>query len=229
VSYQSIYNSVWHHPGLAWAGALLAAILFARKQRFLVGWFVLFLVATIADAFFTGPLSTVAAPHAWIAGVVFVILGDLRFFVFTERFIRGRFDARAAVVSLGLAFIVPVTTEVLRRVIPQIGATPRLTFLTYEVLFLVLAVILRFTVLPQRLLGLPAPIRHWVLRVATFEVAQYAAWVGCDVLLQVGLEPVLLLRLVPNAMYYVAFLPYVVLTAPVLGWDDPTTRASRPG
>lgn len=229
MSYQAIYDSAWHHPGLAWAGALLAAILFARRQRFLLGWFAVFLVAVLADGFFTGSLSTVPPQHAWIAGVVFVILGDLRFFVLTERFVRGRLDARAAIVSLGLALIVPVTTEILRRVVPAIAGAPRLTFLTYEVLFLVLALVLRFSVLPARLLGLPGPIRNWVTRIATFEVVQYAAWIACDLLLLIGLEPALLLRFIPNALYYVAFLPYVVLTAPTLAWGEPAQLASRQG
>lgn len=226
--YQAIYDSAWHHPGLAWAGALVAAILFARKQRFLVGWFVLFLVAGIADAFFTGPFSTVPAKHAWVAGVVFVILGDLRFFLLAERFIRGRLDVRGAITAVGLAFVVPVATEVIRRAVPQIGATPRLTFLTYEVLFLALAVVLRFSVLPARLLGLPGPLRHWILRIATFEVVQYALWVGCDVSLLAGVEPILLLRMVPNALYYAVFLPYAVLTAPAQAWDASAGRLSRP-
>jgi hypothetical protein len=229
VPYQSIYDSAWHHPGLAWVGALVAAILFARKQRFLAGWFAIFLVVAIADAFFTGPFSTVPPRHAWIAGVVFVILGDLRFFALTERFVRGRFDLRAAGVSLGVALIVPVTTEVLRRVVPAIGATPRLTFLTYEVLFLALALVLRFSVLPARLLGLPGPIRHWALRLATFEVVQYFAWVACDVLIVAGIAPALLLRIVPNALYYAAFLPFAVLTAPPVAWGEPAGRLSRPG
>lgn len=227
MSYQAIYDSAWHHPGLAWGGALVAAILFARKQRFLVGWFALFLVAIVADAFFTGPLSTVPPKHAWVAGVVFVILGDLRFFVLAEKFIRGRLGGRGIAVAGGLAFIVPVTTEILRRVVPSIGATPRLTFLTYEVLFLVLALVLRFSVLPARLLGLPQPLRHWILRVTTFEVVQYAAWIGCDVLLLAGLEPVILLRIVPNALYYAAFLPFVALTAPPMAWDETAGRQSR--
>ncbi len=228
MSYQAIYDSAWHHPGLAWVGAFCAAILFARKQRFLVGWFALFLVLGIADAFFTGRLSTMPAKHAWVAGVVFVILGDLRFFLLAERFVRGRLGLRGAIAAVGLAFIVPVITEIVRRAVPVIGQTPRLTFLTYEALFFVLALVLRFSVLPARLLGLPGPIRHWILRVATFEIVQYGLWIGCDVALLAGVQPILLLRMVPNALYYVAFLPYVVLTAPALSWDAPAGRLSRP-
>ena len=74
MSPQAIYDAAWHHPGIAWVAAVATAVAFARKQRFLVGWTALFLLAVVADAWATGAFSRVPAPHAWIAGVVFVIL-----------------------------------------------------------------------------------------------------------------------------------------------------------
>lgn len=230
MSPQAIYDAAWHHPGIAWAAAVVAAIAFARQQRFLVGWFALCLLATVADAWATGAFSRVPAPHAWIAGVVFVIVGDLRFFALAERFARGRFQRRAIATAVGLALIVPITTEVLRRVIPAIGATPRYTFLVYEVLFLALAIAMRFVVYPSRLLGVvSSPVRQWVLSIATFQIVQYGAWVFCDLLILAGVELALVLRIVPNTLYYAAFLPFVVLRAPPAAWADPPTRASIPG
>lgn len=227
---QAIYDAAWHHPGIAWIAAVFAALAFARTQRFLVGWLCVFLVATIADAYFTGALSPVPPRFAWIAGVVFVILGDLRFFLLAERYSRGRLDRRAAMIAVALSLIVPVTTEVVRRLVPFIGATPRLTFLLYEVLFLLLAIAARFVVYPSRLLGVvPGPVRQWVLAIATFEIAQYALWIAADLLILAGVEWALVFRIVPNALYYAVFLPFVVLRAPAAAWGELPPRASRPG
>lgn len=227
---QAIYDAPWHHPGIAWIAAALAALAFARKQRFLVGWFCVFLVATIADAYFTGALSPVPPRSAWITGVVFVILGDLRFFLLAERYSRGRLDRRAAMTAVGLSLIVPIITEVVRRLVPFIGATPRLTYLLYEVLFLVLAIAARFVVYPSRLLGVvPGPVRQWVLSVAAFEIGQYALWIVADLLILAGVEWALVFRIVPNALYYAVFLPFVVLRAPAAAWGELPGRASRPG
>jgi hypothetical protein len=230
VNPQAIYDAPWHHPGIAWIAAVFAALAFARKQRFLLGWFCVFLLVTVADAFFTGALSPVPAKHAWIAGVVFVILGDLRFFLLAERYSRGRLDRRAAITAVGLSLIVPVITEVVRRLVPLVGATPRLTYLLYEVLFLLLALAARFVVYPSRLLGVvPGPVRQWVLSIATFEIVQYGLWIVADLLLLAGVEWALVFRIVPNTLYYAVFLPFVVLRAPAGAWGELPSRASRPG
>lgn len=230
MSPQSIYDAALHHPGIAWLAGVITAIAFARKQRFLVGWFVLFLVAILADAWATGAFSRVPAEQAWIAGVVFVILGDLRFFVLAERYARGKLDGAAVGTALGFALLVPVATEILRRVVPVVGSTPRYTFLAYEVMFLVLALVLRFVVYPSRLLGMvQAPVRHWVLSIASFEILQYALWVACDLLILAGIEWALVLRIAPNTLYYALFLPFVVLRAPEAAWVPSAGRMSRPG
>lgn len=230
MSPQAIYDAAWHHPGIAWVAAVATAVAFARKQRFLVGWTTLFLLAIVADAWATGAFSRVPAPHAWIAGVVFVILGDLRYFALAERFARGRFQGRTIAIAIGLSLIVPVTTEVLRRAVPLIGSTPRYTFLVYEILFLLLAIGMRFVVYPSRLLGVvSSPVRQWVLSIATFQIVQYGAWVFCDLLILAGVELALVLRIIPNTLYYGAFLPFVVLRAPPAAWTDPPSRASIPG
>jgi hypothetical protein len=230
MSSQAIYDAAWHHPGIAWAAALLTAIVFARRQPFLIGWSAIFLLAVVADAWATGAFSRVPAEHAWIAGVVFVILGDLRYFALAERFAQGRMHRKAIATAVGLAFIVPVLTEIARRVVPVIGSTPRYTFLFYEVCFLILAIVMRFVVYPSRLLGVvSSPVRQWVLSIATFEIVQYGAWVACDVLLLAGVEFALLLRLVPNTLYYGVFLAFVILRAPTAAWGAPTSRASMPG
>lgn len=225
---QAIYDAALHHPGIAWIAAVATAIAFARRQRFLVGWLVIFLLVTIADAWSTGAFSRIPAEHAWIAGVVFVILGDLRFFVLAERYARGRLGGSGLGVAVGAAFLVPVATEILRRAWPSIALNPRHTFLAYELMFLGVALIARFVVYPPRLLGVVhGPVRNWVLSIASFEIVQYGLWILCDVLILAGLEWALVARIVPNALYYGAFLPFVVLRAPAAAWDAPAGRASR--
>lgn len=230
MSPQAIYDAAWHHPGIAWAAAALTAVAFARRQRFLVGWVTVFLLVVVADAWSTGAFSRVPPEHAWIAGVVFVILGDLRFFLLAERYAQGRLHRRAALTALGLSLAVPVATEVIRRLVPWVGGVPRHTFLVYEVLFTILAIVARFVVYPSRLLGVvSSPVRQWILSIATFQIVQYATWAACDVVILLGLEAGLVLRLAPNALYYAAFLPFVVLRAPPAAWADPPARASIPG
>jgi hypothetical protein len=228
MSPQAIYDAAWHHPGIAWLAGVVAALAFARRQRFLAGWFNLFLVAILADAWATGAFSRVPAERAWMAGVLFVILGDLRYFVLAERYARGRLDRRAAATAVGLAMIVPVATEILRRAVPAIGATPRYTFLAYESMFLLLAIVMRTVVYPPRLLGVVStPVKTWLLGVATFEVVQYALWIACDVAILLGFEGALLARMVPNTLYYAVFLPFVVLRAPPAAFGEPAKVAPK--
>ena len=93
-----------------------------------------------------------------------------------------------------------------------------------------LATVLRFVVYPGRLLGMvQAPVRHWVLSIASFEMLQYALWVACDLLILAGVEWALVLRIAPNTLYYALFLPFVVLRAPEAAWVPSAGRMSRPG
>lgn len=221
--FRAIYDSPWHNPALIWAAAVVFLALWMRKKPFLVGFFALFTVEILADALATGgwsPLSLLKSPLTTPIAIAFVILGDFRYFLLVERHAiqpaRRPADAtpmRAWASAIALSFIVPVASAIAQRELPK-GAGLHATFLVYEVMFLALALALRFAWLPRRLEPVPAPIRAWLLRVTTFEIAQYALWATADVIILAGIDAGFALRFVPNLMYYAAFLPFVARTAP---------------
>lgn len=218
--WKAIYESPIHHPVLAWlAGACFLAY-FMRRRPFLTAYVALFTVEILADALLTGAYSP-AAKTRWETpfGIAFVILGDFRYFLLVERFARAplaapqeRTRAAAWAAAIAFAFGVPVASTIARSVVTMPSA--RWTFLTYEAMFLALALALRLIVLPKRLTTAPERIRRWLLFVTSFEVAQYALWAFADVVILSNNEVGYLIRLLPNVLYYVAFVPMVALSAP---------------
>lgn len=221
--FQAIYESPWHNPAAFWAAGIAFLALWMRRKPFLVAYFALFGLETLADALASGgwaPSALLTSPLRTAFTVAFVILGDFRYFLLVERFAH-RPHARpsdptspgAWASAAGLALVVPVLAEVARRALPA-GLDGRWTYLAYELLFLAFALVLRFAVLPRRLAGAPATARTWLLRITAFEIGQYALWATADIVLLRGVEAGHLLRLVPNAMYYAGFLPFVAYRAP---------------
>ncbi len=230
-----IYDSPWHHPGLCWAATpLVLGLLWRARPR--AGatpaaatlWRLALLaqLLIVLDALATGSWSPIPEGTAasTAAGVVFVILGDLRYFVLLERYsLPGGAGGAARVLgrALGLSLLIPVLFELLTVVLPTVFAEPRRKFLGYEVLFLGLLLGLRFGLLPRRLAaGAPGAgpgdggVRRWLLQLTTFEMVQYGLWVLADVIILAGARGGLLLRLLPNVLYYLAFIPFAYLTAP---------------
>ena len=220
--FQAIYSSPWHTPAAFWAAGIAFLAWWSRRQAFLVGFFALFTVEILADALASGawsPLAGTTSPWATPISIAFVILGDFRYFLLVERFAR-RPDAspreptsRATwAAAIGLGLVVPVASAVVNQAAHVADA--RRTYLVYEAMFLVLALVLRFVVLPRRLVGVKAGIPRWLLRLTLFQVVQYGLWALSDVVILRGFDAGFLLRLVPNAMYYALFLPFVAVTAP---------------
>jgi hypothetical protein len=220
--FQRIYDSPLHNPASFWLAAIVFLVWWARARAFLTGFVAVFVVEIMADALASGGWAPEALRGSALAtplSIAFVILGDFRYFLLVERFARrpgARPDdatSRAAWAgAAALSLLVPVASAVAGRVVP--GTSLRWTFLTYEVMFAVLAVALRAFVLPRRLAACPAPVRGWLLRVTTFEIVQYALWALADLIILAGADAGFALRLVPNAMYYALFLPFVVATVP---------------
>jgi hypothetical protein len=230
--FKAIYDSPWHTPAFFWLAAVLFLLVLARHLPWLAAFLVLFTFEIAADALATGGWSPlVLLKSDWMTGVgiAFVILGDARYFLLVERAARSVPEQRAPdgeagvqpplslagwATAIACSFIVPLSSTAARFAFPVITVDPRRTFLTYELMFLVVALVMRFVVLPRRLAGVSAPVRRWVLGVASYEIVQYALWAFSDVLILSGVEPAYLLRLVPNALYYAFFLPFVWWTAP---------------
>jgi hypothetical protein len=206
------YGSALFDPVFFWIGGAVFVVALATRMPFLQGFLVLGAFEILADATLTGPWSPVPSVPALAASVpvLFVILGDARFFVLVTRARRGRLDGRALLGAAALAFVVPVASYIPQLAFPTAFASPRNVFLLYEAMFLAFATALRVW-LPSRL---PDASRRWILRVAELEIAQYTLWIVADLVIVSGADAGYLLRLVPNAIYYVFFLPFVAWTAP---------------
>ena len=231
--FKSFYDSALQHPGIAFIATAFFLIVFATKlpalraqrgARFLIGFVVLFGIEILADAFFTGAYSPVANTK-WMqpVAITFVILGDYRYFVAVERAIRARsidgVDGLGSPatwgIALAFAFIVPVLSVIPPKMFPEAFTNMNAIFLVYEAMFFVLALVLHVAVGPRRLASVDGDLARWVRLLTLFELVQYGLWATADILILSGVsEPGYLLRVVPNTLYYGAFLPFLYFSAP---------------
>jgi hypothetical protein len=228
--FQAAYESAAHHPGVAWIvtlGLVVAlAASWSKTSRFIRVYLTIFAIEIVSDAYFTGALAPKSVTEVeWknlTAAITFVIVGDYRFFVLVERFAPPAAppSSTAGPISAWLkaipwAFTVPLTWTFFYET--KLIAMPDLyaKFFVYEVMFVILAVVLRFGVLPRRLASTRPAAKAYVLRLMDFELAQYVLWALADVVIRRGeSEPGYLLRIVPNVMYYGGFLLFAWRTAP---------------
>lgn len=211
---KTIYDSAWHHPFVAYVVGVALLFALARRLPFLYAYLVVFLVTIVADATVTGgwspvPLGTLAYT---VFSVVFIVLGDLRYFVLAERATHPD-DPLSRVITwaVGLSLIMPALSGVLTRVVPAMQ-NDRVLYMVYEaVMGCIVLGLDRFRYAPS---DAPAEIRHWVHRVSVLFATLYFGWALSDVVILLGVDAGHLLRLVPNVLYYGAFLPFVFVTAP---------------
>jgi hypothetical protein len=217
--FKTLYESPIQHPLAAWTAAALTttALLVGRPRLWRLG---LVLVAiTVFDAFITGAFSPLAtgSPLSGVLAFVFVVAGDMRFFFLVERQQRPlsiRKDptrGQALITAFGLSLAVPALSFALRLVVPQLISSDRAFFLSYELAFIVVAVLMALSV---RKNVAPSPMRRWMLALCAFEAVQYGAWAAGDMLLLTGDHLGYLSRIVGNVLYYMAFVPFAVFTAP---------------
>jgi hypothetical protein len=90
---KAIYDSHWHNPILFLvAGVAFLAFAVARGLPFLRAYALLFTIEIMTDALLTGgwsPLGQGASAASALA-VIFVVLGDWRYFLLLERYARRR-------------------------------------------------------------------------------------------------------------------------------------------
>lgn len=176
---------------------------FAQRKRGLVrAYGTVFSIAIAADAWLNGPWTPVKLKPAWVIPVFFVILGDFRYFVVLE-------DAFAHALKLvraaALAFVVPVTMQIIRWRVPRIEQDERVTFLVYELLFMLFALAIRFFVVPR------AEDRTLARRATDFELVMYGSWIAADIgILATGIDAFYIVRIVANLLYYVALVPFMM-------------------
>lgn len=217
VDWRGIYDSGWHHPGLAFVLCAAAAVVVLRQvPAGPLRHALLFFTATTAlDAWLTGALTPLPAGGALAQNVsiAFVILGDLRLFVLLERF---RCDTRwlpAIARAVALSLVVPVAQAIALHAAPEAFTEQRRIYLVYELFFVALGAGLLLLRYPSRAARSPA-LAWYGTRLVAFFVVQYALWVVSDVLILSGVEGAFALRLVPNALYYGLFLVFAAWRAP---------------
>lgn len=225
--YQALYDSPWVATALLAAITMVGLVVWVRRRSFLVAYTVVFTIVSLGDALRSGtwsPLHLLASPWEDAIGLGFVLLGDFRYWLLLERF-AARPNAKphdatskkawlSAVVWLGL---VGLPTVALTKAFPKTFADSRVLYLTWEAIFLLVVAVYRFVWLPKRLARsetAAASVRKWLFDVTRFEVVMYALWATSDVLLLAGVEAALLLRIVPNILYYGVFVWFVAFRAP---------------
>lgn len=215
MSPQQLYDSPWNQPLAGWLLTAMTLVWLRQKPPGrLRAVLAIFALQLCVDNWLTGALNPLpqASPLNQPLAILFVILGDWRFFLLTEP----RQERHRWLKSLGFALMVPVLMAILPRLLPEHFPTSRHTFLAYELLFLGLALLWRFIVLPLR--HRARPTHKWTLQLANFEILQYALWAIADLLILGGYENGFLLRLVPNTLYYGLFLAFAAWKAPREVW-----------
>ena len=192
-------------PQLVWL--LLRGQTLWPGLRWLVG---LFALEMALDAWWTGGWSPVSAEHplSQPLAILFVILGDYRFFALGE--LQRAPGRQGWLVGLGWTMAVPLLHGLCIRLFPLLFADLRVVFLAYE---LAQAAVVGLW-WRQRSAGMPVQVKPWLAAVTTFEVAQYLLWASADVVILAGFEAGYGLRLLPNLMYYAGFLAFVVWRSP---------------
>lgn len=205
---QTLYDSAWHIPFSAWLPALAFLVVLARAPARAPrrGLFAALAVLIALDAWLNGALTPLASAPGSVrtaVGLAFVLVGDFRYFYVAERLAGGAHAFRRAAL---LTAVVPVLALPLR----LLDVPERVLWLAYEGAFVVFAVVLRSRLWPTWLGAREASpeAARAVRALTTFELAQYGLWASADVLLLAHVEAGWLVRLVPNLLYYAAFVPF---------------------
>lgn len=211
-TWKSIYDSGYHHPLVAYLVGLAFVLVLARRLPFLYGYLVVFTVEILADATATGAWSSVplGTPAYTFWSVLFIVLGDFRYFFLAERMIDlDEPITRALVVAACTSLVVPLVTGILQR---AMGLDTRELYMIYEAPMAVIVLALdRFRF--QKRIADPE-VRVFVHRVSVLFATLYAGWAACDLLLYTGFPIGHVLRVIPNVLYYGAFIPFVYYAAP---------------
>lgn len=215
-SWKALYDSGWHHPGMAWALCAVALVVTVRRVPAggLRTALLVFTGTTALDAWMTGALSPLPPALGQSVSIAFVVLGDLRLFALVEQHRCASSWTKALLRALPLSFVVPVAQALALEASPSTFGELRHVFLVYELLFVVLASALLLLRYPSRRARSPA-LGWYATSLVGFFLVQYGLWVAADVLILAGVESGYGLRLVPNALYYGLFLAFAAWRAPV--------------
>ena len=230
-TFQAIYEGGIASTLALAAIAFVAAASWFRRRTFVVAYAALFTMVALADAIHSGPWSPLRSlSPAWESGIgmVFVLVGDYRYFLVVERFAArpdiGAMDAtprRAWLGSFAWMALVPLVTLAISLARPSISG--RLSYLAYELLFIALVLVWRFVRLKKKLAPASDDVRKWLFDVTSFELGTYGLWALSDILILAGIELGYLLRIVPNVLYYGLFAWFVAFRAPAAVVKEPAS------
>lgn len=217
MSFAELYASPVQHPGLLWFGALLGLVIALARRPLSrqLKWFCIVLtVVSLFDAWLTaneilGFDATTSAPR-WVP-LIFVLLGDFRYFFFVESARPGgtlTITKRGLLRAFAWTAIVPIGSQVMMFLLRSDQA--RVLYLVYELSFVALLCAFLFGYLPRF-----AKAVHWTRLVTLFGVFYYGLWAFADaIILFTGADEGFLVRILPNLLYYGGFVPIVAWTAP---------------
>jgi len=211
---KALYDHALHHPGVSYIVGLALLIAISSRLPFLYGYSVLFLVTILADATVTGAWSPVPIDSgAYTAlSVVFIILGDLRYFLLVERVTRPSEPLwRTLLFSAPITMVMPITTGILTRTVDFMADT-RVLYIVYESAMGVMVLLLQYLRFGRRSVDLE--VHRWVREVSWLFAGLYFGWALSDVIILAGLDVGHLLRIIPNVLYYGVFLVVVFWRAP---------------
>ena len=202
----------------------LAYLLVSRRARelgassseahFVRAWAIVFSAETLLDPLVGGKLvAWLAVPAALSTAVMlaFVLLGDFRvywllFAVALQNVRRGAW--LAAAVTPAVPLLAYASNHLAEGFVPD--PTGQRLWLIHELLFTGVAAWLWSVWLPRRVAS-PLTLR-FLRRVCIYVMLYYGLWASCDALwLATSLDPVWLLRSLPNQLYYAFFVPFVWL------------------
>jgi hypothetical protein len=217
---QDVYFAAWHLPAVTVLSVTVLFLVLARRVPFIIGYSVLFGWLILLDAWANGALSPIPQDARRPFEILFVVVGDWRYFLLLEHYGGNGLTLRGLVRSIALASVTPLLT--LGYILTQPGElNMRLVFLVYEVIFFLLALVVLFAVLPRWQKA--GKENHSFLKALTcFELLQYGLWATADVLLVGGQSWAMTMRLTANLFYYSLFVPFVWWRSP----DSPGRRRS---
>ena len=144
--FESIYNSFWQHPVLLWLSAIMGFLPYlAKSKRPLLTFGLGLTFLSLLDAWLTTTvIPGIGEPGKGLGlffGVSFVILGDMRYFLF--RSAAGsdgelHWSKKKIFSAFSLSLLVPLLSQVAGLIFPT--SNSRVTFAVYEAMFATLVI-----------------------------------------------------------------------------------------
>ncbi|MCW5890905.1 MAG: hypothetical protein KIT14_10160 [bacterium] len=191
-----------------------------RAAGFVRAWALVFTLETILDP----PLIVFGG----LPALLFVLLGDFRVFLLVFGVARpdtllGPALAKAALWTTFVPIVGYGGWWGLDRTLGPLH--PQTLWLLYELCFLGLALWMRGVWLPRQ----PTPAAPYLRAVLAYVALYYGLWAQADVLILLGVDLGWLLRVVPNQLYYVFWVPvaFLLFFAPRYAASSSAVHAAR--